>query len=129
MSAFHVPKAKSKSCWPGAAEAPSAVGRPRECSDAPVVGTAASPSAARTNVMIQFASHVRPPSAEYACSKRLESGVMSEKVLRTSTLLPSITSWSKNSPRPRTNCPYITGCSCPFELDVQLRLHCPDCGL
>lgn len=37
----------------------------------------------RVNVITQFTSQVLPPSSENACSKRLESGVMSEKLFRT----------------------------------------------
>ncbi len=48
----------------------------------------------RVNVMIQFVSQVLPASSENACSKRLESGVMSEKPLRLMMILPRNSSWS-----------------------------------
>src|SRR5436309_1247487 len=41
------------------------------------------PSFILLNVIIQFVSHILPPSSEKACSKRDEFGAMSEKPFRT----------------------------------------------
>src|SRR6266487_651612 len=42
----------------------------------------------RVSVAIQFTSQVLPPSSENACSKRHESGVMSDQTFRTRMVLP-----------------------------------------
>src|SRR5699024_10462716 len=39
--------------------------------------------------MVQFVSQVRPPSAENACSHRIEVGVMSDQIRRVKTCFPS----------------------------------------
>src|SRR5438552_13250898 len=49
----------------------------------PVQGALSDSTFACVKVITQFVSQVLPPSSENACSKRHESGVMSEKPFRT----------------------------------------------
>jgi hypothetical protein len=48
----------------------------------------------RVNVVTQLATQLRPPSAENACSKWNDVGVMSEKMKRTKIARPWKSSWS-----------------------------------
>jgi hypothetical protein len=52
-------------------------------------GAQSDSSLMRVSTAIQFTSQVLPPSSENACSKRHESGVMSDHTLRTRIALPS----------------------------------------
>src|SRR6266851_7112353 len=83
----------------------------------------------RVSVAIQLISHVFPPSLENACSKRHESGVMSEMTNRTRMARPFSVSWSKNSPRPFLNSPTVGWLNTPPLLAAKLRLHWCDSGL
>src|SRR6266487_1291823 len=83
----------------------------------------------RVSIAIQFTSQVLPPSSENACSKRPESGVMSDQTFRTRMLLLLSVSWEKNSPRPFLNSPIVGGSSVPLALLEKLRLHWRDSGL
>src|SRR5438067_1876152 len=61
----------------------------------------------RSSIAIQFTSHVLPPSSENDCSKRHESGLISEMIKRTRMARPFRVSLSKNSPRPFLNSPIV----------------------
>jgi hypothetical protein len=59
--------------------------------------------------VIQFGSHVAPPSNENDCSQVAESGVMSFQVNRTFTGTPSMTSSHSNTPTPSSKRPRTGG--------------------
>src|SRR5581483_10357926 len=86
-------------------------------------------SCTRVSVAIQLTSHVLPPSSENACSKRHEVEVMSDQTFRTRIILPSNSSWSKNSPRPFLNSPTVGWPRVPTLLFAKLMLHWWDSGL
>src|SRR5271165_6402794 len=79
--------------------------------------------------VIQFTSHVLPPSSENDCSKWGEFVVMFVHTNRMRTTLPFIVSWARNSPRPFLNSPIWGGSRTPILLFAQYRRHWWDWGL
>src|SRR5260370_35558158 len=57
----------------------------------------------RVSVALQLTSQVLPPSSENACSKRHESGVVSDIANQTKRTRPFNVLWPKNAPRPSLN--------------------------
>ena len=69
------------------------VARPRPREACASYGARPRASSTRVSVATQFTSHVRPPSSEYDCSKRQESGVRGRMTKRTRIMRPSYSSW------------------------------------
>ena len=69
--------------------------------------------------MLQFVSHVSPPSCEKAWSHRHVVSVKGDQMKRTRIALPSNLSSPKKSPRPSLKLPISGGSSLGFRLSLQ----------
>src|SRR5262249_17481109 len=82
------------------------------------------PMSSRVNSAFQLTSHVVPPSAEKACSKRNDAGVTFANTNRTSMARPSRGSRPKTDPRPSLAPPNIVApSSIPSRALAQLIFH------